>query len=65
MDAINIIVERALLEFIEAIEATGGVRRHPEGFYAPVADEEWTDLGEAYLTACAALGRKPKFEEAQ
>lgn len=63
MDAINIILERALLEFIEAIEATGGVRRDPEGFYAPVADEEWTDLGEAYLTACAALGRKPKNGE--
>jgi len=26
----------------------------------PLADEDWVDLGAAYMNACKALGRKPK-----
>jgi hypothetical protein len=55
----------ALEEFVSAIEVTGGVKADPEGsgLHVPVGDEEWVDLGEAYLKACAALGRKPKVEQ--
>ena len=52
--------EAALREFIDAIEATGGVVTTDCGLYAPVADEDWIDLGEAYVRACAALQRQPK-----
>jgi hypothetical protein len=57
--------DEALLEFVEAIEATGGVTRDDSGLYAPVADQEWVDLGEAYINACAALGVKPVIAEAE
>jgi len=52
----------ALRDFTGAIEATGGVTASPEdeGYTVPVADEDWIDLGEAYLKACEALGKKPK-----
>lgn len=53
---------QALQEFIDAIEATGGVRATPKG-YVPVADEDWIDLGEAYMSACEAIGREPKEEK--
>jgi len=49
----------ALLAFVEAIDATGGVVYDGQ-HHAPVADEEWIDLGEAYLKACLALGREAK-----
>lgn len=49
----------ALLAFVETIEATGGVvydgRNH-----GPCGNEDWIDLGAAYLKACHALGREPK-----
>jgi hypothetical protein len=41
----------AVDQFIEAINATGGITKL-EGFYAPVADPDWTDLAEVYLVAC-------------
>jgi hypothetical protein len=55
-------VETALLEFVDAIEVTGGVMRDPLApeRFVPVADEDWIDLGEVYLSACLALGKKPK-----
>lgn len=54
----------ALQAFCDCIEATDGVKREREsGLYVPLADEEWTDLGEAYVQACAALGRKPLVQE--
>jgi hypothetical protein len=56
-------VEAALLDFIETIEAAGGVAKNPDGFYAPVGDREWTDLGDAYMKACAILKREPYLEE--
>ena len=48
----------ALLSFIKTIEATGGL--NAEG--NPVADEDWIDLGDAYVEACEAIGRKPMTE---
>ncbi len=47
-------------EVIEAIEATGGVYQFESGHFAPVADPEWIDMGEAYVSICNALGREPK-----
>lgn len=56
-------VEVALLQFVDVIESTGGVLRNPtgSGHFVPVADEDWVDLGEAYIEACRALDRKPKI----
>lgn len=52
-------IREALLQFCETIEATGGVKEDVDGYTCPVIDDEWIDLGEAYLSACAALGREP------
>lgn len=51
--------DAALALFCDTIEATGGVRTDRKGFTVPCADEEWLDLGAAYIAACWALGRKP------
>ena len=48
-----------LIDFVVTIEATGGVTDR-QGNFHPVVDEEWTDLGDAYIKACTTLGRKPK-----
>lgn len=53
--------ESALVEFLETIEATGGVRMTHKGYPSPLGEPEWTDLGSAYLNGCEALGRKPKI----
>lgn len=53
-------MRRALIEFVKTINATGGVVLFNDGNVAPAGDTEWTDLGDAYLSACAALGREPK-----
>ncbi len=55
----------ACRDFVDAIDATGGAVRFPDGFVAPDADHDWIDLGEAYLKACAALGRKPRVRRAR
>jgi hypothetical protein len=49
--------------FFNAIESTGGVARQRQGWYIPVVDEDWIDLGEAYVEACAAFGREPMVVE--
>jgi hypothetical protein len=54
-------IERALEEFVYTIEATGGVVMCRDGTVAPLADEDWIDLGEAYLVACRALCRKARI----
>jgi len=51
----------ALADFVGTINATGGVMQTHEGLYAPVGDEDWMDLGDAYLKACHAIGLLPKI----
>lgn len=51
--------EDVLKDFIRDINDTGGVKYDRDGTAAPVADEEWSDLGETYLKACRVLGKKP------
>ena len=53
---------RALRHFIDAINVTGGVIRLPSGCVVPKGDEEWIDLGEAYLEACQEVGVEPLVE---
>lgn len=52
-------VEVALRAFIDTVNATGGVVRPDTSFVAPAADEDWLDLGFAYMQACQALGLVP------
>jgi len=51
---------KVLASLADTIDATGGVVRDRKGHIVPVADEDWVDLGDVYLQACAALGREPK-----
>lgn len=55
----------ACQRLIGSINATGGVRESepPDGLVAPVADEDWVDLGDAYMLACAAVGATPMKED--
>jgi len=55
--------DRALRNFIDTINATGGIMLTRKSEYAPVGDEDWTDLGFAYIDACEALGVEPKYAE--
>ena len=55
-------LENALGKFIETIENTGGIKTDRKGATVPVGDEDWADLGLAYLNACATLGRKPVYQ---
>jgi hypothetical protein len=48
---------QVLGQFVQTVDATGGVFRDESGCHAPLADPDWIDLGEAYVEACAALGR--------
>lgn len=52
---------RALLSLIDTIDSTGGVIEPKGGMWYPAADEDWVDLAEAYVEACAALGTEPKI----
>jgi hypothetical protein len=45
----------ALMSFVSAIDVTGCITEND----GPVGDPEWLDLADAYLQACAALGREP------
>jgi hypothetical protein len=53
----------ALRDFIACVEATGGVREDRQGNYHPAADDAWTDLGDAYVRACEAVGKRPVVEK--
>ena len=59
----SIELKTALEEFIDAVEATGGVFIDCGGEACPHGDPEWTDLGSAYLSACRVLKRKPKVDD--
>lgn len=48
-----------LKEFVDDIEATGGVMARESGLFVPLGDPEWIDLGELYIKACKALAHKP------
>jgi hypothetical protein len=50
---------RALTLFIDTIEVTGGLVRLEDGRLYPAADEDWADLADAYLAACAEAGCAP------
>ncbi len=49
-----------LKEFVRDVNQTGGVQLNDEGLHAPVADEDWIDLGETHVKACDILGAKAK-----
>lgn len=49
----------AAQQLIDTLNATGGIFLADHGLYAPVGDEEWTDLAEAYLTACEEKDVEP------
>lgn len=57
----------ALRELVDTVECTGGLVREPAAVsgYAPAADPDWWDLTDAYLAACAALGRVPDLREGE
>jgi hypothetical protein len=55
--------DQALKALIDCIECTGGCVVDDHGNVVPYADQEWIDLGDAYMAACAALNVEPKFEE--
>lgn len=46
-------------ELVETIEALGGAARYGDEFGVAV-DPCWVDLGQAYMTACRALGKEPR-----
>ncbi len=51
---------KAAMAVIDTIEATGGVVETNGGAtFAPSVDEDWTDLGLAYIDLCKALDRSP------
>lgn len=55
----------ALVVFIKTINVTGGmVRSHKEHVAVPAIDEDWIDLGEAYLAACDAIGAPVQWANA-
>lgn len=60
-------LEAALKEFTSTINNTGGLMKDTEvndGWcddWVPVGDPEWSDLADAYLTACKALGVEPTY----
>lgn len=59
-------IEAALRQFVECIDATGGLVRQdncPPIQYAPNADQDWVDLADVYLVACEALGREPEVND--
>jgi hypothetical protein len=55
----------ALRLFVDTVNSTGGLVVNDAGETAPAADEEWTDLADAYLKACEALGVEPHNVEAE
>lgn len=63
MNTTEAALRAALEEFCECIDVTGGVYYTAGGLACPQGDDEWVDLGEAYLGACAALGRPPVIDE--
>ena len=53
-----------LMQFVDCIDATGGVVMLPDGVDGCVGDPEWLDLAQAYMAACELLKREPIIQEA-
>jgi len=53
----------ALVEFVSDVDQAGGVCITAKGSFAPIADQNWIDLGETYVKACKALRRQPVLAE--
>lgn len=52
----------AVQRLIDTVESTGGVYRYASGnICGPVADPEWLDVADAYIAACAEVGKEPLF----
>ena len=54
--------DAALKRFIRTVEAVGGLER-VDGELRPVGDPEWLDLADAYVAACAVIGKAPVIAE--
>ncbi len=52
-------IRSALDTFIQTIEVTGGCIRDDYQIVAPAGDPDWTDLADAYVRDCTAIGRTP------
>jgi hypothetical protein len=52
-----------LVDLCRTVDATGGIERDHKNYPRPVADPDWVDLGEVYLSACALIGRAPKVAD--
>ena len=57
------IARKALVSLVGCINAIGGIVCIDGQFFAPVIDLDWTDLGDAYIQACQALGIEPVIKE--
>jgi hypothetical protein len=53
--------EKALLDLVFTVNASGGLMKDCKGRPVPVGDEEWGDLALVYLDACAVLGKEPMW----
>lgn len=51
-----------LKEFVQAVDATGGVVLLASGLTGLAMDEDWIDMGSVYEDACRLLGRKPLYK---
>lgn len=47
--------QKALKQFVDTIDATGGLVKFDDGTFGCAADPEWIDLADAALTAKKAL----------
>lgn len=58
-------LQSALESFVRCVETAGGLVPDSEGSSMPGLNgaEDWIDLAEAYESACAVLGKKPKYYE--
>jgi hypothetical protein len=55
----------ALRRLVHTINDTGGATVDRKGYTVPAVDQEWSDLGDAYEAACAALGLEPDIDDAR
>ena len=56
-------LESVLNNLVQTIDVTGGVVKGLNGYFYPAADEDWSDLGDVYMSACTALEIDPKVTQ--